>query len=108
MDPSSCTYQPNVRDVLKLIVGSKSYESYSKHLLDMTQIELYIKKIYDGVLQPFNISISQRLFEKCKTWYVRIKNQRILYCSKVHMQFRYYYDIILYIHGTLHDTSNLM
>jgi hypothetical protein len=59
---------PNIRDVLKLRVGSKIREPHPKHLLDMTQTELY-KIFLDNSILPFNISISQRSFEKCKPWY---------------------------------------
>lgn len=65
---------PNIRDVLKLRVGSKIHEPHPKHLLDMTQTELY-KKFLDDSILPFNITISQRSFEKCKPWYVRINKQ---------------------------------
>ena len=60
---------PNIRDVLKLRVGSKIREPHPKHLLDMTQTELYKKKL-DASILPLNISISQRSFKKCKPWYM--------------------------------------
>ena len=82
---------PNIRDVLKLRVGSKIHEPHPKHLLDMTQTELYKKKL-DASILPLNINISQRSFKKCKPWYVRINTQQISCCCKTHVQFHYYYD----------------
>ena len=67
---------PNSRDVLKLRVGSKIYDPHSKHLLDMTQTKLF-RKFVDG--KVLTITISQRSFEKCKPWYVRI-NKEIITC----------------------------
>lgn len=81
---------PNTRDVLKLRVGSKFRDPHPKHLLDMTKTELYKKKLVDKVL---TISISQRSFEKCKPWYVRINKERVTCCGKTHVQFRYHYDV---------------
>ena len=54
---------PNSRDVLKLRVGSKIYDPHPKHILDMTQTEMF-KKFVDG--KVLTITISQRSFEKCK------------------------------------------
>lgn len=101
---------PNIKDVLeeKKSLGSKDYKpEHAKHFLDMTQTQLYNKFVNDKVLSPFNISVSQRSFEKCKPWYVRINKQRVTCCCKTHMQFRYYYQVFRHIHGTLH-TNNFM
>ena len=81
---------PNSRDVLKLRIGLKICDPHPKHLLDMTQTELF-KKFVDG--KVLNITISQRSFEKCKPWYVRINKERITCCCKTHIQFCYHYDI---------------
>lgn len=87
---------PNIKDVLKekKSLGSKDYKpEHAKHFLDMTQTQLYNKFVNDKVLSAFNISVSQRSFEKCKPWYVRINKQRVTCCCKTHMQFRYYYQV---------------
>ena len=91
----------NARDVLKLRVGSKVRNPHPKHLLDTTQTEFYRKFCSDSVL-PGNIKINQRSFEKCKPWYVKINKQQISCCCKIHVQFRYFYDVFRYIHCTLH------
>ena len=82
----------NARDVLKLRVGSKVHDPHPKHLLDTTQTEFYRKFCSDSVL-PGNIKISQRSFEKCKPWYVKINKQQISCCCKIHVQFHYFYDV---------------
>ena len=82
---------PNSRDVLKLRVGSKIHDPHPKHLLDMTQIELFRKILDDKVL---TITISQRCFEKCKPWYVRINKERIT-CFLVKIMFNFI-TIIIY------------
>lgn len=93
---------PNVRDVLKLRVGSKIRDPHPKHLLDMIQTELYKKNLDDKVL---TISICQRSFEKCKPWYVRINKERVTCCCKTHVQFRYHYDVFRYIRVTMHSNG---
>ena len=80
---------PNSRDVLKLRVGSKKCDPHPKHLLDMTQTELF-KKCVDG--KVLTITISQRSFEKCKPWYVWINKERIT-CRNTHVQFHYHYYV---------------
>jgi len=79
----------NTKDILKLKVRSKNHDPHAKYLLDMTQTKLYIKFLSESLL-PFNIS--QRSFEKYKPWYVKINKQRVS-CCKIHMQFKYYYDV---------------
>ena len=95
---------PNSRDVLKLRVGSEIHNPHPKHLLDMTQIELFRKFVDDKVL---TITISQRSFEKCKPWYVRINKERIMCFYKTHVQFCYHYDVFLSICGTMHSKEML-
>ena len=85
-------------------IGSKIRDPHPKHLLDMTQTELF-KKFVDG--KVLNITISQRSFEKCKPWYVRINKERITCCCKNHVQFCYNYDVFRSIHGTLHSKELL-
>ena len=80
----------NSRDVLKLRVGSKIRDPHPKHLLDMTQTEMF-KKFVDA--KVLTITISQRSFEKCKPWYVRINKERITCFCKTHVQFHYHYDV---------------
>ena len=56
----------------------------------MTQIKLF-RKFVDG--KVLTITISQRSFEKCKPWYVRINKEGITCFCKIHAQFYYHYDI---------------
>lgn len=64
----------------------------------MTQTEIYINFLSESLL-PFNIS--QRSFEKCEPWYVKINKQRvsfvvILICnSNITMMF---FDIFVVIY----------
>jgi len=58
----------------------------------MNQTQLYNKFVNEKVLSSFNISLSQRSFEKCKPWYIRNNKKRITCSCKTHMQFRYYYE----------------
>ena len=95
---------PNSRDFLKLRVGSKIRDPHPKHLLDMTQIEMF-KKFVDG--KVLTITISQRSFKKCKSWYVRINKERIICCCKNHVQFLYHYDVFRSICGTMHSKEML-
>lgn len=74
----------NARDVLKLRVGSKIHDPHPKHLLDTTQTKFY-KKNCDYLVLIGNISISQRSFETCKPWYVKINKQKISCYCKTHV-----------------------
>ena len=59
---------PNRRDVIKQRIGPKEYLQHAKHLLDVTQHELYLSFCN---LNP-DVNIGQTMFERLKPYFVEI------------------------------------
>ena len=88
----------NRKDVLKLRIGSKDREPHIKHLLDITQTELYER--FKNEHKELNLG--QRSFEKCKPFYVKINTLRNTCCCRYHVEYEYWYETFLYIRRVLH------
>ena len=78
----------NQKDVLKLRKSSKDHEPCIKHLLGITQMELY-KKFKNEYKE---LNLGQRSFEKCKPLYVKINTLHDTYYFRYHKEYEYYYE----------------
>ena len=88
----------NQKDELKIRRGSKDCEPHIKHLLGITQKELYEK--FKNEHRQLNLG--KRSFEKCNPWYVRINTLHNTCCCRYHVEYEYYYETFLYIRHVLH------
>ena len=88
----------NTRDVLKHCKGYRSHEPHIKHYLHMAQTQFY--EMFKAS-HP-ELRLSQRTFEKCKPWYVRINAICNTCFCRYNVEFEYYYNSFVHIRRFLH------
>lgn len=76
----------NKADIKRVRIGPKTYSSHMTHILEKTQTDVYLDFIRDNP----SIQVSQRMFEKCKPYFVRSVRQkdRQTCCCKYHVEFK--------------------
>ena len=82
---------PNSRDVIRQILSQNVYEICPKHIMEMTQVQLFNKFKHDH--RGINMSITT--FLQQKPWYVRPITIRDTCGCHYHVQFKLYYDMFL-------------
>ena len=82
---------PNSRDVIRQRVSRNIYEIHPKHIMEMTQVQLFNKFKEDH--RGINMSIT--IFVQQKPWYVRPITIHDTCCCRYHVQFQLYYDMFL-------------
>ena len=92
---------PNARDVIRRRISRNQYESHPKHILEMTQIELFNK--YKDEHKEAIVSINT--FVQQKPWYVRPITVRDTCCCRYHVEFELYYDTFLRFGKTFWEKS---
>jgi hypothetical protein len=96
----SCV-SPHTRDVLQQIIAQKQYEEHPKHILPMTQIELFNKFKEEHK----EVKISINTFVQQKPWFVRPIIVHDTCCCHYHVEFELYYDTFLDFGKTLWPSS---
>jgi hypothetical protein len=79
---------PHTRDVLRRRIARNQYEEHPKHILPMTQIELFNKFKEEHK----EVKISINTFVQQKPWFVRPITVRDTCCCRYHVEFELYYD----------------
>jgi hypothetical protein len=92
---------PHTRDVLQRRIVQKQYEEHPKHILPMTQIELFNK--FKEEKKEDKISINT--FVQQKPWFVRPIIVHDTCFRRYHVEFELYYDTFLDFCKTLWPSS---
>jgi hypothetical protein len=91
----------HTRDVLRRRIARKQYEEHPKHILSMTQIELFNK--FKEEHKEVNFFINT--FVQQKPWFIRPIIVRDTCCCRYHVEFDLYYDTFLDFGKTLWPSS---
>ncbi|CAG2208455.1 unnamed protein product [Mytilus edulis] len=76
----------NKADIKRVRIGPKTYSSHMTHILEKTQTDVYL----DFIGENPSIKIAQRMFERCKPYFVRPvrPKDRQTCCCKYHVEFK--------------------
>ena len=58
---------PNEKDIVRRCISKGNYETHSKHITEVTQVEMFKTFMESNV----DVKISLNTFVKLKTWYKR-------------------------------------
>ena len=83
----------NKTDVKRVRLGPQKYSSHPVQILEKTQTE-----VFHNFQSAFpNINVSQRVFERCKPFFVRSANKkdRVTCCGRYHLEIKYVFKCVM-------------
>ena len=80
-------------DVKRVPLGPENYSSHPVQILEKTQTEVF----HDFQSTLPNINVSQRVFERCKPFFVRSANKkdRVTCCCRYHLEIKYVFKCLM-------------
>ena len=85
---SNSRVSPNEKDQLRRRISKGVYESHSKHITQVSQVELFERFMESNI----DVKISLSTFVKLKPWYVRPITVRDTCCCRYHVEFELLYE----------------
>ena len=79
---------PNEKDVVRRCILKGNYETHAKHIIEITQVEMFKTFMESNV----DAKISLSTFVKLKPWYVRPIFVCDTCCCRYHVEFKLYYE----------------